>query len=319
MSVLLSSQFLERMAEYFPGRRLVRNRFAAVVFPGKLRVDCTIYERWEFRIEGSCSCDHEAPVEYEKTRGVSKTSSVTVEKTLEALVGAPGLMQIKGALRESLGVEVNWSGSETERFSDVCKAPKCGRATLVIYQLVREYELLIWRRGQYPYGPNVWKQNAELVSENVSSYTAVPETTRWDKRCGCDEVASPEFDGRLSIDMGELCLLVPYKIQPEVLQVQIANIGVSFPFMQAEGAQQLEMGLRLPMERRFLSPALQFFANLSSESLEVEAHIFREQPPADRELVPLIRFSKALAEDMMKKPELIAGGGEKGGGAESGS
>jgi hypothetical protein len=125
------------MTEYFTGRRKVRDSFAAAVSPGKLRVDCTVYERWEFRMEGLCSCGDTPPVEYEKTQGVSETRSTTVERSVEALVGAAGLLQIKGAPRESLGVEVNWSGSATEKFSDVCKAPKCGRAALVIYQRVR--------------------------------------------------------------------------------------------------------------------------------------------------------------------------------------
>lgn len=288
------------MTEYLTGRRKVRDSFAAAVSPGKLRVDCTVYERWEFRMEGSCSCGHSPPVEYERTQGVSETRSTTVERSVEALVGAAGLLQIKGALRKSLGAEVNWSGSETEKFSDVCKAPKCGRASLVIYQLVREYELVIWKRGEYPYGPNVWKQTAQTIRENISSYVGVPETTKWDKSCGCEEVASPEFDGRLEVDMDELCLLVPYKVEPEVLRVQIANIAVSFPFLQPGGAQQLERGMLLPMERRFLSPALQFYANLKGDSLDARARIYREQPPAEVDLISTQVFSAARAEDLLQ-------------------
>ena len=300
MDVVWSSQIPGRMTEYFTGRRKVRDSFAAAVSPGKLRVDCTVYERWEFRVEGSCYCGHEPPVAYEKTQGVSETRSATVERSVEALVGAAGLLQIKGALRESLGVDVNWSGSETEKFSDVCKAPKCGRAALVIYQLVREYEMLISKRGEYPYGPNVWKETAQTITENIGSYVGVPETTKWDRRCGCEQVASPEFDGRLEIDLGELCLLVPYKVQPEALHVQIANIAVSFPFLRPGGAQQLERGMLLPMERRFLSPALQFYANLKGDSLDAEARIYREQPPAGVDLISTQVFSTAQVEDLLQ-------------------
>jgi hypothetical protein len=131
-----------------------------------------------------------------------------------------------------------------------------------------EYELLIWKRGEYPYGPNVWKQTAQTIRENISSYVGVPETVKWDKSCGCEQGASPEFDGRLEIDLGELCMLVPYKVQAEALQVQIASIAVLFPFLQPGGAQQLERGMLLPMERRFLSPALQFYTNLKGDSLD---------------------------------------------------
>lgn len=118
---------------------------------------------------------------------------------------------------------------------------------------------------------------AYIVPEETGSYAGVPDFVEWDERCKCSLRASPDFDGRLSVDLGTLSLLLPYQLTPDGIKIRISNLVVSFPFFKHSAAVgALEHGLNITVERSFLPPALVFLGSLEGMTFEADARIYRD-------------------------------------------
>ena len=293
------------MSHYSPGRQKIQDTFWTEFDSGKTKVACTIFEHWEFKISGVCYCGTETPVTYSRSGGISRKSSTTSESAIEGSIGPLGLVQLKGAIKESFGYEVSWSENETQQFSSPCKPPKCGRSETTIYQLIREFEIDVYRRGSWPFRDDVWdKKRSHCISEEIQTYAAVPDDVEWDERCKCDLKASPDFDGRLSIDLRSLSLLVPYKLTHDGIQIRISNLVISFPFYDYPAAvRALDRGLNLPMERRFFSPVLLFFGGLEGETFEGNARIYRDHGIAPPEIPSHVISAQPVIHDIWKLSE----------------
>src|ERR1035437_9331717 len=265
------------MAHYFGDRRKIRDTFWVVMKSGREKIECTIFERWAFEKSEVCYCGVEGTIKVSKSRGISQTTSTTIESTIEGSIGPLGLAQLKSAIKTSLGCEVNWRKAESEEASFPCKPPKCGRSETTIYQLIRDYELAGYSRG-FLFRKNVWDRKwAYIVPEETGSYAGVPDFVEWDERCKCSPRASPDFDGRLSVDLGTLSLLLPYQLTPDGIKIRISNLVVSFPFFKHSAAVgALEHGLNITVERSFLPPALVFLGSLAGMTFEADARIYRD-------------------------------------------
>ena len=267
------------MPHYFPDRRKVRDLFWIPLKSKREKVSCAIYERWQFRKSVTCYCGAIGTVTYSKSKGVSETVSETLEHTIESSIGPVGIASVKAAIKQSISHQVNWSKTETEQASFPCNPPKCGRSETTIYELFREYELALYRRGWMPFRDEVWDRKwSYTVPEETGSYVGVPDTVEWDPLCRCETKASPEYDGRLSIDLGSLSLLVPYKQTTNGMDVRISNLVISFPFHDYKRALYgLEHGLNLPIRREFLPDALIFMGGLQGESWEANARVYKDE------------------------------------------
>ncbi len=277
------------MAAYYTGHREIRKPFWIDIEKDKLKVQCAIYERWQFRESGTCYCGKSAPVKYSKQNGISETTSRTIKATIETTLGLGGVAQLKSGIEGALGHEINWSQGETREFSSECTSPQCGRSELAIYELVRDYDLVIYRRGFHIFRSNVWDIRPPCtITEMTGRYAAVEcEHVEWDESCHCPlPEREGDYDGRLSIDLGALDILAAYGIEGGRLKVRIMDKVVTFPLHDpARAAASLQRGVRITIESSFLHPALMFFGDIpDGASLDAAARIYRDAGTSAGEL-----------------------------------
>ena len=247
-----------------------------VLRSGKEILQCTIFERW-IDTDSGCAvhCGDEATAEAEKTTGISEKSVETIEASVESSIGITGLAQLKSQLKGVLGYEVNWNKSVTTKMTYPCKAPKCGSYELTIYQLVRDYELTYFRRGSWPFKSDVWDRKwTKTITEETEKYDAVPDRREYDERCQCSPKDSPDYDGRLCFDFGDLSLRVPYKLTPEGFTVRLAEHVVSFTFTDySAGIRRLDDKLNISVPTKVIPEPLLFLSGI--EGAEIEATVYK--------------------------------------------
>jgi hypothetical protein len=275
------------MAHYFPDRRIIRELFKIDIVPDKLYVQCAIYERFEFRANLPCTCGQKTSKKFSKTQGVSTKISATIATFVEGSLGVAGLAQLKTSIQATLGAEVNWSESRTEETNFECAPPKCGSCDLTIYQLVREHELAIYRKGGGIFRPGFWdKKWSGTIPEEVESYAEVPDCLEWDDKCKCPpRHLNADYDGRVSVDFGDICILAPYKFTDEGIKIRLAKLVVSFPFYKyADAVTTLLTGLTMTFQRSFLPKEALFLGNLQGESYAANVRFYRDPGAATQPL-----------------------------------
>lgn len=278
------------MAHYFPERRMVRELFEIPIQENKIKVQCAIFERWEFRKGFDCKCGHKTSLKLGKTEGVSSTVSATIEGSIENTLGPAGLIQLKTSLKGTLGAAVNWTQTQTEELMYECDPPKCGACDLSIYQLMRDYELAIYRRGGI-FKSGVWdKKFGGSIPEQIGRYTEVPDCVERYEKCPCPPAESKaDYDGRVSIDFGNVCILAPYRLTTKGIDIRLARLVVSFPFYEyhtAVGA--LETALKMSFQRSFLPSEAIFLGNLEGDSFEADVRIYRDPGASTSDLAEIL-------------------------------
>lgn len=253
------------MAEYFPGRRQAGEKTEVSLDSGKSKVQCTVFERWVDISPGTdLYCGAKSTVELTKAVGITQTSSETLEGSVESSLGVAGVAKIKSQIKGVLGKETNWNESVTHKVTFECEAPKCGHYQMTIHQLQREYELTLFRRGMWPFRSDSWDWKWDkTIVEKVDQYDAIPDVTEFDERCKCPPKDSPDYDGRLGCEIGNLGLRVPFKLNPSGFQVQIGKYVVSFTFMNySAGMRALNEKFDLLLPKEALYGPLSFLAGI---------------------------------------------------------
>jgi hypothetical protein len=267
------------MSHYFVGR-LNLGEPLEVRISGHKKVRCAIFQRWLEKQTYECSCGLSSPFKVTKTWGISQKESELLENTIGSSIGKKGIAELKSSIKSTLGREVEWTYTKAEEMSFVCEAPECGRREITVYQLVNEFELVEYSRG-YLFKKNVWdRTRARMITEELASYSSTQDTLEYDERCkNCEAKASPEFDGRLSLDFGPLCLLVPYKINRQQLDMRLGKFGVKFPVLDYDGTFEAmqNTGLTITLRRDFIDPALIFLSGLSGKEFEGQARIYWDE------------------------------------------
>jgi len=255
------------MAEYFSGRRKVREPFFIDRDFKNIKIECTVFEYWVDRGSQTVYCGETEEFEVAKTVGISKTNSEEIKAKIESSIGVKGLAELKSSIEGTMGSSVTWNVSTTQTRKFDITAPKCGRKTITAYALYREYELVAYKEGNWFFNPGYWdKLWDEPVREETGSYASVPDTVEWDPQCSknggecLNEPDSPKFDGRLSLDFGPLSMRVPYKLVPKQLRIRIENHGISYPVYDDHKTVTalLKDGLKLTVMPAAISPIHQF-------------------------------------------------------------
>jgi hypothetical protein len=258
------------MLEHFFGRKLVQGPFFVGGDFKNLRLQCTVFERWGSRGSKTLYCDDKKTIEVSKTVGITKTTSESIQSTLEGEIGVTGVAKVKSSIQALTGYSVQWSVSTTEKDSYEIKAPKCGRKTLSAYALLREYEFVAFKRGNWIFRADFWDQVWDepfVVVEETGDYMTIPEVSERDQRCidqlsECREPKeSPAFDGRLALNFGPLAVLVPYKVLDKELRLRIDKFGLSYPIADRHRTiMELRSGeKKLNIQRSVMSPVDLFF------------------------------------------------------------
>ena len=294
------------MTQYFPGRRQIGEMRDLSLDSDKSKIQCTVFERWE-EIGPECDlyCGAMNTFELGQTIGINKTSSETLESSIEGTIGITGIAQIKSQIKSTLGQEVNWNRSVTTKVTFTCEAPKCGRYLLVVHQLIREYELTHFRRGAWPFRSDVWDWKWDkTIVEETEKYDAIPDVTEYDERCKCPTKDSPDYDGRLSCELGDLSIRAAYKLNASGFQVRIGNRVVSFTFMKyAAAIRGMEQGLTILLPGEVISEPLASLSGMNKGKVRIKGH--HVEAVAKKYLVAYPESPKALS-DLVSEPVLAA-------------
>jgi hypothetical protein len=187
---------------------------------------------------------------------------------------------LKSSIKASCGREVQWTYTKAEEQSYVFNAPKCGSKSLTLYQLTYEYDLVGYHRG-YLFKSSVWDRKwARTIPEELPFYSAVPDSIEYSEFCkDCEPKPSPEYDGRLSIDLGPLSLLVPYKLSEKSLDVRVGKFGIRYPVLNYENTVRAmkDGSLTITIQRDHIDRPLLFLSGLKEDVLEGRARVYWDQ------------------------------------------
>lgn len=266
------------MSHYFEGRKQVGEPFE-VGMSGRRKLRCTIYQRWAEKDHYECHCGLTLPVKITKTQGITKTDSESFESSVSSKIGVKDVAELSSKIKAVSGHEVQWSYSKAEEMSFTCDAPQCGCKVVSVSQLVQEYELILYVRG-YLFKRNVWDMEwSRTISQELPFYSATQDVQEYDERCkDCVVKPSPEFDGRLSLDLGVLSLRVPYKMTKEQLDVRVGKFGLRFPvenYVEAMMAFSSRTGVAFTLETRFVDRTLCYLSGLKETHAKGSARIYK--------------------------------------------
>jgi hypothetical protein len=181
---------------------------------------------WEDKPGYECACGQGKKITVEKSWGVSKKVSEIVETKLKSSLGVEGVSSLESEIKAATHREIEWSYHETETEEYDCHAPECGSHEVRIAQLMYEYELEFYERG-WIFRSDVWDRKfGWTIPERTKAITSWDDVSDYDERCkDCKKRPSPEFNGRLSINLGQLCLLAPFKMDEKELRIRIGKSG----------------------------------------------------------------------------------------------
>lgn len=269
------------MAHYHIGRIAIGN-FEILSADANSRLTCSIFQKWIEELSDCCYCGMQSSAKLSKTVEFSTKNSSSMEGSIESSLGFSGLVQLKSKIQGVIGREVSWSRSKGIEVDFPIEAPKCGQAELTIYQMIREYEISYFVKGGYLFRRDVWDHRwSKNLTEETDNYSALPDCTEWDERCKCEPVLSPQYDGRLSVDFGQLNLLIPYQLSQTSLKVRIANKVVTYPILSGaavssylEASTELLYGAPLNFRSDFLPDSLMTLGGLIETSFDGDARYF---------------------------------------------
>ena len=273
------------MAVYFTGRKKIGD-VSVALDSDRTRIDCAIYEKWiDIDSSTTARCGSPGICQVARTEGVSEKTSQTIEQSIGASLGLDDILKLKATIKEVFGYEVNWSHSITTTKTFNFEAPICGRYSLVIYQLLREYELTCLRQRFWTLRHDVWdKKWSRTIVEYTNTHDALPDVEEFDEICkswpNCKgRAATPPFhDGILCFDMGKASFRVPYRLTSDGFDVQILKRVISFTFADYPiGIRGLEQGLTISLPVKVIPEPLVFLSPPPGN--EVEAQVFRYMDP----------------------------------------
>jgi len=261
------------MAVYFRGRRKI-GEFLLSPDRGNATLECKIFERWEdIDCSTTARCGAEGECQVSKTEGVSKKTVRTIEDVVESSIGIKDFAELKIQIKDILGKEVNWSHSTTTTKTFPYKAPQCGRCTLVIYQLVREFELAYKRKRLFG-ADEKWDR---LIREDTNCHDALPDVQEFDEICKCQKQNNRKYDGRLCFDLGDGSFRVPYSLTGDGFDVQIVDKVISFMFDNySAGMRGFDQGFSISLPVDVVPAPLIFLSDIQDEMVEARVSVFKE-------------------------------------------
>lgn len=192
-----------------------------------------------------------------KRIGVSQAEKQSVEGTIEGTIGVAALTSIKNSVKGVLQQEVAWETevSSSQNFEFV--APKCGRLTALIMQLVRSYD--------FHYEDRRWLHrdswSATLTEHTIYLYDDSKQIA-WDERCRCEGKNPGDYHGILKMLIGPVSALIPYRRRAEG--------GVDLQFGTRTVATQIDVtkGFQGAVRREWLPPYVPFLVGRLADTYE---------------------------------------------------
>lgn len=192
---------------------------------GKVKVQGKVTERWLQIFSRSITCGDKVTRTIEKKVGITKTQREDLESLVKGSVGIEGIASIESELKAKIGYEISLETVVNEKEEKEFEAPKCGRRTLIVYQLIREYDLTITEKRFFSFSQGVSKIH---LTEYTDNYYDESLTTFNDSNCGCKNQPDDSDDGLFSILLNsKYNMLSAYKELKEKILVKNLNLELS--------------------------------------------------------------------------------------------
>jgi bacterioferritin-associated ferredoxin len=255
------------MAEFFLGRREVAH-FVTHFHREKANLECRIFERWKEIDITIARCGHAISFELTKQVGLSEKDTQSLEASLKGTIGVRGLAQLESEIRSTISREVTWTRMEERKKSFTCIPPKCGRCTSVVYQLIREYDLVYRDSRWFHRG---WQMN---LAEHTNCHDHRPNRIPNDPVCKCAEVTDPNLDGVFNVDMGVVSMQVPFSRIDSGLLLDFDGQKVGFSRVEAGS-------FSVDIPKKLLPDVVIFLGDLEKEVVRGHFMPYREAPLAN--------------------------------------
>lgn len=249
------------MATYFRERRVIGTTLCELE-PGRLEIRCEIHERWEDIDSTTARCGDDGTCTISRHIGVSQKTAETIKASIETELGLSGISKLKTSIEGTIGREVIWEARTETTKTFPFKVPKCGRATLTIYQLFRDYDISIWRRKRWP-GGGEWRETGRrLISEALNAHDALKDIEDRDPGCKCPPAPADDPHGFLCLDFGTVSLRLPYRLTDTELELLGLESAVAFSIEKFDSRdnamQSLLEGIDFKIARRLLPEPILF-------------------------------------------------------------
>ncbi len=227
----------------------------------KVHVSGKISERWVQLLSRSIACGEDKKRVIEKKVGISKTERDDLESLLKGNIGVKGIASIESQIKAKTGIEVKLEYATIETEETTFKAPECGRKTLIVYQLVREYDISIMDKRFFSFSKG---QTRIILTEYTDNIHDKSLTTDNDPDCGCKDKLQDADDGILSLLINKYYQLVtPYKMNQD--KVSLKNLGIEIS-IEDLGNMTLD---RYTINASLLPNYIVFLASIKSEEVNI--------------------------------------------------
>ena len=195
------------MATYFYGRKEVAS-FTVPLDKGRASLNCRLYEQWEDTDNTTTArCGDPGVIELKKVVGFSERDLEAFNAVIEGSIGVEGIAQIKSKIESTIEKEISWNVEVSTSKKSTFSSPKCGRKTMFVYQLIRDYEFAFQRRRW-----GMTKSWERKIRERMNIHDFMPDIEEYDENCNCPNPPAPQkFNGMLVIDMGCVSIRAPYR------------------------------------------------------------------------------------------------------------
>lgn len=295
------SKGIINMAKFFEGRNQIGSSFYLPAKSKKERILCTAFSRWVDTNQGvTLHCGRTASVEISKTVGLDEKKSETMEASIGSTLGVTGLAQLKSQMKNIVGTEIQWNQATTTKFTLPCKAPLCGRYELAVFQLIREYEFACYSRGRWPFSHDVWdlKEKPTIIPEYTEIYDLLDDEFEFDERCTerCGAPATtPDYEGRVCVDFGDVSLNVPYKASAKTFTIRIGPEDVSIAGLTSK---QVEYEAQLDFSVAIIPKVVRFLGDFKTDTVRATISFASRFSPAS----PIIDYATV---DEVKRDEEV--------------
>lgn len=208
-------------SEFFRGEQTV-DEFVITFHSGRARLSCTIVECWKELISRPLVCGQEYEREFIQRNGITSIDREEIEATISGSLGLKGIAEFKSQIKGKTGRELQFEQSQEIRETTKFTAPKCGRLTLLIYQLKRLYQFC-YQDTRFLHHDS-W---TKTIPEWTNRIHEASKASQNDPACGCDPRAEAGIDGQLYLDMGKISMVAGYRNHASALEIPSLDLSIA--------------------------------------------------------------------------------------------
>lgn len=163
-------------------------------------VSYTITEKWiSTNRSHTVRCGVNSKIAAGTTTSVSVSESEEFKSAIKSTLGVTSIASISAHIEANTKISTTFSASETLDDSFECPAPACGRYTYFLYQLVRDYRVIVKKTRLFR-KPLIVPRD---FRERTRHFDIRRETHEQDLACPCDSPSEEEEgDEIVVLDLG---------------------------------------------------------------------------------------------------------------------